>query len=258
MRIVDSVDFETVSHELKTPISVLLMQLELINYYLDDRMKLLELISVVSQNSRRLARFTGNILDILRIDAGNSWINLTDVDIISFIKNISDSAEPYAKEKAIKLICEAPLYSKIIPVDTEKMEKIVFNLISNAIKYTGENGGIILRVDDNARDGIIISVEDTGEGIPEDKLDLIFDRPAHVNSPLTRKTKGCGVGLALVKSYVEMLGGKIMVNSKVGVGSKFSIELPIAQTVSDTHISVYGMDLAKKAEIELSDIDMKY
>jgi signal transduction histidine kinase len=108
---------------------------------------------------------------------------------------------------------------------------------------------------DHKDGGVTISVEDTGDGIPPDKLEIIFDRFAQVNTSLTRKTEGSGIGLALVKSLVEMLGGSIKVKSEVGKGSKFTIELPLIETESQTRLPlIEGYDLSKKAAMELSDL----
>jgi signal transduction histidine kinase len=257
MRLIDCIDTEFVSHEFKTPLSVLLTQFELMDYYLDDKAKLRGLVSVASQNSCRITRLIGNLLDIIRIDAGHIRVDLTDTDVCSLIKEVCNSASPYAKAKSIKLVCETPQCVKIMPVDIEKTERIVLNLLSNAIKYTEECREIIVRIQDNKENGIIFSVEDTGSGISEDKLHSIFGRSEGADSPIAGKTDGCGIGLVLVKSYVEMLGGKITAASKIGEGSKFSVELPILEAFSDTHINVYGLNLAKKAEIELSDLDLK-
>jgi len=252
MRITDLVDVESVSHELKAPLSVLLAQLELMNYHLDDKSKLRGFLSVASQNSCRLTRLTGNLLDLLRIDAGRVKADLTVADIFSLLKDVCGSAVPYAKAKSIDLICEAPQYGRIMPVDVEKTERVLFNLLSNAIRFTEEKGRITVTIEDHLGKGIAFSVEDTGRGIPEDALCWLFD-PARAASSPAQKPEGAGLGLALVKSFVEILGGRIAAASKPGEGSKFTVELPVPQRAADAGINVYGFALDKKAKIELSD-----
>lgn len=255
MRLIDLVDADSISHELKTPISVLMLQLELMECYIDDKQKLHGIASVASQNSNKIARTAENILDIIKIDANDIKVRLADQDIIAIIDDICKYSKPFAAAKSIELFSEIPLRSITMPVDVEKIRKIVLNLISNAIKYTGECGKIVVRIEDNQDKGVILSVEDTGEGIPEERLRFLFDRAPQKNPSLSRKSKGCGLGLILVKSYVEMLGGKITVTSKVSEGSKFSVELPIVEAPSDTNAIIFGLNLAKRVEIELSDLD---
>lgn len=250
--------FTNISHEFKTPLTVILLQLELMKINLDNQAKMVKYINYATQNSNRLTRLVGNLLDITKIDAGFLKTNFTNTDIVSLIRAICDSVEVYAKAKSIQLIFKTVLLKKVMPIDTEKIERIMLNLLSNAIKHTYQNGEIIVRVKGRKVGGVVILVEDTGGGIPKDKQGMIFDRFAQVNTELNRENEGSGIGLALVKSLVEILGGKITVKSELGIGSKFKVELPFIKMEADASLmDVYGFDLTKMAEMELSDLYLK-
>lgn len=247
--------FTNISHEFKTPLSIILLQLELMMLFMNDAGKMQEIIAVVTQNAYRLSRLIGNLLDITKIEAGYLKVHYTNADIVSLLQDICDSVDVYARDMSIKLSFDTLMSVKEMPIDIEKIERILLNLLSNAIKHTKKDGGIEVHVVDNKDGGVVISVEDTGIGIPEDKLVTIFDRFAQVDTSFSRLNEGCGIGLALVKSLVEMLEGKISVKSVLGKGSKFTIELPLIEINSETsEADIFGFNLAKKVEMELSDL----
>lgn len=250
--------FTNVSHDFKTPLSIILMQLELMNLYRGDEAKMQELISAATQNSYRLTRLVSNILDISKIDAGFMEARLVHTDLVSLIRDICRTVDAYAEAKSIKLSFSTVLITKMMTTDIEKIERILLNLLSNAIKHTGKDGKITVSVRDRREGGAIICVQDTGEGIPKDKQKMIFDRFAQAEVSLSRQNEGTGIGLALVKSLVEILKGSICVQSEVGKGSVFRIELPLLKSVSEANrIDIQGFNLAKKAEMELSDLYIK-
>jgi signal transduction histidine kinase len=129
------------------------------------------------------------------------------------------------KSKDIELIFDTNTEEKIMAFDHNKLERIMLNLLSNAFKYTDSKGHIFVNVEDKG-ESVLITVEDDGKGIPEDKLGLIFQRFGQANRSLSRDCEGSGIGLYLVKSLVELHNGKISVTSTQGKGSKFFIELP--------------------------------
>ncbi len=248
--------FTNMTHELKTPLTIILVQLELMGLYLDDVRKIPELIDSATQNSYRLLRLVGNLLDITRIDGGHLRVATADADAVALVQSICETVDAYAKAKSIRLTFTSAIKEKMMPLDVEKTERILLNLLSNAIKYTEPNGRITVRLDDKYDEGIALSVEDNGVGIPEDKLEVIFDRFAQVDSSLSKQAEGCGIGLALVKSLVQMLGGTIRVKSKPGKGSNFTVTLPMLSESHESGINMYDMNLAKKAEMELSDLNL--
>ena len=250
--------FTNVSHEFKTPLSIIIAQLELMDLCLDDETKMKELIAAATQNSFRLTRLVGNILDLSKIDAGFMEARLVYADMVSVIRDICNTVDSYATARSIRLSFKTNLVRKIMPTDIEKIERIMLNLLSNAIKNTDSGGKITVRAADRRDGGVIISVEDTGVGISKEKQGIIFDRFVQVDTSLGRKTEGSGIGLALVKSLVEILQGRIEVISELGKGSNFIVALPLIQIPPDARaIDIRGFNLVKKTEMELSDLYLK-
>ena len=139
-------------------------------------------------------------------------------------------------------------------IDEEKIERIVFNLLSNAIKFTNKGGKILVNVE-NLQSKVRITVTDNGIGIPADKQEIIFDRFTQVDSTLTRKREGSGIGLSLVKSLVEIHGGNITLKSEVNKGSSFIIELPVRLLDDNSYnIKDINEDKSQKVNLEFSDI----
>lgn len=225
--------FANISHELRTPINVILGSLQLIvryqNEFIANPPKLDRVIGTMKQNCSRLLRLINNLIDITKIDAGFFKLNLKNTDIIKIIEDITLSvANNYMKGEAIEIIFDTDTEYKIMAFDPDKLERIMLNLLSNALKFTDKGGRIKVNVYDR-NDYITISVKDTGIGIPEDQIDIIFDRFRQADKSLTRNYEGSGIGLSLVKSFVEMHGGSIRVKSKYGEGSEFIIDMPAKQ-----------------------------
>ncbi|WP_164488937.1 PAS domain-containing sensor histidine kinase [Romboutsia sp. Marseille-P6047] len=179
---------------------------------------------VVRQNSYRLKRLLNNIDEISKIENGTLDMNYSRCDIVKFIENIVRLSREYAKYKNLEILFITNIKKKIILIDKSKIEKIILNLLSNSIKFTNSNGKIMVSVNTD-KDNIIISVEDTGVGIPSEKIDTIFENFEQVDTTLSRGAEGTGVGLALVKQLVKAHNAKINVYSKVGCGSKFEVIL---------------------------------
>jgi PAS domain S-box-containing protein len=227
--------FANISHELRTPLNVILSSLQLISFYLSQEAntfgtcKYKKYTKIMQQNCFRLLRLVNNLIDITKIDAGYLDLCLENKNIVSIIEDITLSVAEYTHNKSINLVFDTEIEEKIIAVDSDMIERIILNLLSNAIKFTPPNGSIYVNVYEGTNN-IIISIKDTGSGIPEDKLKVIFDRFMQVDKSLTRSREGSGIGLSLVKSLVELHGGFIYVESKLDVGSEFIIELPVKLT----------------------------
>jgi len=222
--------FYNMSHELKTPITVILGAIQLIEQnrvpleY--DRRKSSKHIVTIKQNCYRLLRLINNMLDLSRIESGYIKSNMVNCNIVYLIEEICQSVIPYSDQKSITLEFDTMEEEIITAVDVDKIERIILNLLSNAIKYTNKGGKISVVV---SREGenVYISVKDTGIGIPKDKQKSVFERYQQVDSSLTKGIDGCGLGLSIVKSFVELHGGSIKVNSEPNMGSEFKISLPI-------------------------------
>jgi two-component system sensor histidine kinase ChiS len=257
--------FANMSHELRTPLNVICGTIQLLDS-LDGRKNLGDerikyYLKIMNQNSLRLLRLINNIIDMTKIEGDYLNLNLTNGDIVYVVEEISQSVAEYIKAQNISLVFDTEIEEKVMPFDEEKLERIILNILSNAIKFTPRNGSIYVNIYDKGQ-FVEISIKDTGIGIPEDKLEFIFERFAQLDKSLSRKNEGSGIGLSLVKSLVEMHGGKISVKSKVGVGTEFIISLPIREldTAELENSIVYKQVKESKYEknlpMEFSDIYM--
>ena len=189
------------------------------------------------------------------MNSGFFSVNLSNVNIVDVTENIVQSISEYINGKDISIIFDTNTEEKIIACDPEKIERIILNLISNAIKFTNKDGCIFVNLIDKG-DTVEIDVKDTGIGIKEKYLNNIFGKFEQVDKSLSRNAEGSGIGLSLVKSIVEMHDGKISVESKVGEGSIFKIELPV-KTIEKTEVIEQSKSTNNKIEminIEFSDI----
>jgi len=255
--------FSNISHELRTPLNVLLGALQLMELHLgqsedsSEIEKLKRYSGMMKQNCFRLLRLVNNLIDITKIDAGYSKLQLENYDIVRIVEDITMSVTEYIHNKNIVLVFNANIEEKIMAVDCDKIERIILNLLSNAVKFTKAGGHIFVNIG-ATQDKIIISVKDDGVGIPQNKLNEIFERFIQVDDLMTRKREGSGIGLSLVKSMVEMHGGRIYVESEDGKGSEFFIELPIyiVPEVEDLVYDNYHMQTSniERICIEFSDI----
>lgn len=252
--------FTNISHELKTPINIILgsnqlMELNYKNHNITDE-KLKNSINLTKQNSYRLLKLVGNFLDISKMGAGFYEIEPINTNIVSVVENIGQSVEPYMAAKKIQFIFDTETEEEIVACDPDKIERIVLNLLSNAIKYTNENGKIFVNV--ASKESVVeISVEDTGTGIPKDKVEKVFNRFEQVDPSLVKKREGCGIGLSLTEHLVEMHGGEIWVESQEGKGSKFIFTIPKQLVNNQTDEAMDILDdstRVDKCRIEFSDI----
>lgn len=263
--------FANISHELRTPLNIILNAIQLLdsmhNTITDTNCQsfiatLEKYIKIMRQNGHRLLRLINNIIDLTKIDSGFSLINIHNHNIVAVVENITLSVADYIKSKGLELIFDTDVEEKIIACDEEKIERIMLNLLSNATKYSKAGGTINVDVKDLNTEVMII-VQDTGVGIPYDKLNVIFQRFRQVDELLTRRAEGSGIGLSLVKSLVEAHKGTIEVSSVEGVGSKFVITLPATvlhdneitdKALDDMHFNDHKKKVIETINIEFSDI----
>ncbi|MFZ2324680.1 MAG: two-component regulator propeller domain-containing protein [Ignavibacteriaceae bacterium] len=240
--------FTNISHEFRTPLTLIIgpaqqLESEENNEEKKDKLK------VIKKSAKRLLRLINQLLDLSKIENGKSKIKCSENDIVIFTKGIANSFVPLAETKKIALTFSSDVKEIITFFDKDVVEKILYNLISNAFKFTPVNGRIEVNVSANDKnlDSIKnnfckISVKDSGSGIPEDQINLIFNKFYQANLYSELSDKGSGIGLALVKELVEIHHGKISVESEVGKGSVFTITMPIGRDyLTDEEIVYEGL-----------------
>ena len=253
--------FANVSHEFKTPLNIILGTMQIMQKNIDKGNVSLENlqkhIKGIRQNSYRLLRLVNNLIDISKMDIGYYNISLSNNNIVNIIEDITTSVVQYVESKDINLIFDTEEEEILTVCDPDAIERIILNLLSNAIKYSSSTGGEIIVKVSRDENNVFVSVKDNGVGIPKDKLDIIFDRFGQVNSNLTRKNEGSGIGLSLVQYLVELHSGHIRVESKLGEGSEFIFTLPIRTMEFDDkdNYALANRDFnIEKCKIEFSDI----
>lgn len=195
---------------------------------------------MISRNTDDLLNLVNQILDLRKLQAGKLQPKLVKGDIISLIHYIIESFQPMSREKDMELMFQPNVEELIMDYDSNMIQRIVANLLSNAIKYTTKAGKVIVKLgaistpqdlSQDADECLLLVVTDEGMGIPEEQLPYIFDRFYQVESveDTNRSPKGSGIGLSLTKELVQLLGGKITVESTVGKGSSFLVWLPISR-----------------------------
>lgn len=250
--------FANLSHELKTPLNLIFSTVQLMEWDEKEfgaKINFKKRTGTLKQNSYRLLRLVNNLIDITKSDAGYLVLNTQNHNIYELVENIVRSIEDYTKQKNIKLIFEKDMDEKIISCDPDKIERILLNLLSNAIKFSKKGGKIIVKMKE-LEDSVQIIVQDNGIGIPKEKQQTVFERFFQIDKSLKRNHEGSGIGLSIVKSLVEMHGGKISLFSQEEIGSKFLIQLPSKLIEkNDTAVEIeYKEDLVEKINIEFSDI----
>lgn len=220
-----------VSHELRTPLSSINAYLELlVDGEASDEKARQEFYQIIKNEADRLSRLIDNMLNISRIEAGIVKIDRTEVDFTKTVKAAIEVMQPQAALKNTTIHFKPPPIACTAMADADMMQQVMLNLISNAVKYTPEGGRVTVTAEnDDATGSVMVSVADTGLGIPPDALPRLFEKFFRVEN-YKRVAKGTGLGLALVKHIVETVHhGQITVNSKLGMGTKFTFTIPYDQ-----------------------------
>ncbi len=216
--------FTNISHELRTPLTLITGPFQ----QLADKYPTDKLIPLIQRNTDRLLKLINQLLDISKLEAGQMKPEISQQNITQYLRTLTSSFASLAESREINFerhISKTETYGFI---DSDKIEKIVTNLLSNAFKFTPKNGLVRISTKfDELQKTMSIEVNDTGIGIESEKLNKIFDRFFQVDDTQNRKYEGTGIGLALVKELVAVLKGKISVNSQKDVGTTFTVSLPI-------------------------------
>ena len=252
-----------ISHELKTPLSIITSSIQTMEIVCKNELsdKVRKYINKIRQNAYRQIKLVNNILDNTRMNSEHFQMNRTKVDIIQLTRTIVDSISTFADRKGIKLSFSFSVINPEFETDVELYERILLNLLSNAVKFTPEGKSIDVNISQTVIRGkkkFKIQVKDSGIGIPNDKKELIFERFGRVDKLICKHMEGTGIGLYLVKMLVSLLEGDIKLESKVGVGSTFSLIFPAIQSRKSVKkpllIDKTNEQLLTATAIEFSDI----
>jgi signal transduction histidine kinase len=219
--------FANISHELRTPLTLLLAPLETLlhrfNRSLDGETR--DMLVTMHSNGMRLLKLINDLLDLVRLESGRMEVKREPLEVAEFVKGLASAARQVANDKRLRLETFVDPTVGTVLADRDKLEKVVLNLLFNALKFTPAGGRVELRAEKRGEE-LVLVVADTGMGISEQNLPHVFDRFWQADGSSKRKYQGVGIGLALVKELVEIHGGKVGVESQEGKGTTFTVTLP--------------------------------
>lgn len=256
--------FANLSHEFKTPLNIILSTVQLVMNYIEVNNEypnynmFNKCLSNIKQNSYRILKIANNLIDMSKIDGNFYSINMGNYNIVEVVENIVQSLAEYMKDNKRNIIFDTMEEEIITACDPDQIERIILNVLSNAMKFTSHGGNIYVDMEVNDRcNKVIIKISNDGEKINfEDRL-RIFERFTQSESLLTRRAEGTGIGLTLVKSLVKLHNGEVYVNTEFEEGTQFCIELPIRKIKKFKNNNVREKSIVSKVEkfnIEFSDI----
>ena len=225
------------SHELRTPLTAILAFVDLWETSPEEHSEESRTcIEKIKTHSLTLLEMVNNVLDMVRVESGAVELAREPIDLVDLVTDVAALADPIARGKGIALLSEVAPDVPLIKEDWAQVHKILSNLMSNAVKFTDEGGHVTLRATfDAPSTSVVFAVSDDGIGIASDRLEGIFDRFVQADASISRKYRGSGLGLSLVKKTAEMLGGTVRVESEAGVGSTFTVTLPVCIVEEDDY-----------------------
>ncbi|PSB25733.1 response regulator [Stenomitos frigidus] len=247
--------FQNISHEFRTPLTLMIGPLE--SAIAQQQGLSHDQATVALRNSRRLLRLVNQLLDLQRLDAGRMQPSFRPCDLVEFVSQTVDSFRPYCEKKGIVLTTRLTSCPQVY-LDLEKFDKVLYNLLSNAMKFTPEGGTITVMLQP-AGDHCLLKVTDTGIGIRPDQMPHLFERFRQAEGSANRSYEGSGLGLALVKELVDLHGGQISVESVYGSGTTFTVWLQTGMTHLPPQqlIEVQSEAQPSRASVELADVEME-
>lgn len=249
--------YTNITHEFRTPLTVIMG--------MADEIKGNENIKqLISRNSQSLLSLVNQILDLTKLQEGKMQLNYVHKDVVTYLQYLTEAFHSFASAQHIRLSAYTEIEELYMDFDEEKLAHIISNLLSNAVKFTPAHGKIILHINQkstpNQQNYLQIKVKDTGVGIASDKLEQVFHRFYQIENSAHQAQQGTGIGLALVKELVELMGGSIGIKSELGKGTVFTILLPIQKTVEkSTEKKIKVMDIEKilsNTEVSTNEVIM--
>ena len=214
-----------ISHELKTPINVILCAIQLVESNCCGNSKNRNTMNIIKDNCYRLIRLMNNMIDIEKAELNDLKLSLENTNVVNLVEELVMSVIPYVEKKNLNLVFDTDEEEIMMNLDISKIERVILNLLSNAIKFSKENGDIYVTIN-SQNEELEIIVEDNGIGISEENKRTIFEKFTQVDTSLNRKNEGSGTGLSLANALVKLHNGEITVQSEINKGTKFIVKLP--------------------------------
>jgi len=249
--------FANINHELRTPLTLMLAPLKSILSGRTGKIStaLRDTLETMQRNGYKLLKLINNLLDLTKLEEGKLRLKIRTVNLVDFTTSLLSSVKPMADQKQIRLYFQHPPQPVDLTVDPDQFEKVVLNLLSNALKFTPSGGKITLYLEE--RESMVsLTVEDTGIGIPANMLNTIFDRFSQVDGSKSRPHEGTGIGLSLAREIVDLHQGSIRAESELGRGSRFIVELKKGEShFSDDVLDRRHTDLPVGLRRRASDVE---
>ncbi|WP_370830254.1 sensor histidine kinase [Clostridium sp.] len=249
-----------ISHEFKTPVNVIYsaIQMQDMKRECNDINEILKFNSIIKQNCYRLIRLIDNFIDSSKLTEQNYKLSLKCLNIVSVVENTTMSILSFAEMKGIEVIFDTEEEEFFVLADKDLIERSILNILSNSIKYNKENGMINVFVG-SREEMVIVEVQDSGIGIPNEKQKYIFNRYARIKESKSGYKEGSGLGLNIVQEIVKKFNGEIKLESEEGVGTKITLIIPKAEFDEEMYEDYYNdfnfkNDIMQKVDLEMSDI----
>ena len=220
--------YTNITHEFRTPLTVILGMADAIRSKAGHQLQ--EALETITDNGKNLLKLVNEMLDLAKLESGNLALKMIQSDIVSFVKYLCKSYETLAEEHQIDLTVYSEIDMLVMDFDDHRLQSVISNLLSNALKFSSPGGSIVVHLNqmiEKEKEWLILKVNDNGQGIPKEVLPHIFDRFYQAEGSNTRHFEGTGIGLALTKDLVELMGGTIGVKSVITKGSQFTVKLPV-------------------------------
>lgn len=243
MAAVKSRFFANISHEFRTPLTLILGPLDQMLEETEEPRRRKK-FTLMRRNAQRLLNLINQLLELSKLDSGTVTLNASPRDMVSFLKGLTASFELLTTRRDQQLAFRAPGEEVMVYFDMSRMEEVIGNLLFNAVKFTPAGGEITVALSRHAPSveeprfpsgWIVIEVDDTGPGIPPDRVEQIFQRFYYSESTFEKEQKGAGIGLALAREWVELHGGDINAAARNGNGSRFTVRLPLGKEHLEPH-----------------------
>ena len=244
--------YTNITHEFRTPLTVILGLADQLKQKSNDTESERHL-DAIQRNGQNLLTLINQLLDLAKVEIAHIKMSWKKIDIVPLVAQVTDGFQAIAHSESISLTFYSEANNCIMDVDEEKLVQVMNNLIGNALKFSRQGDNVVVHLQKTDKSNLQIKVKDSGPGIPMDKIDNIFNRFYQADHSLTRRGEGTGIGLAITKEFVELMDGKLSVESKPDLGTVFTVLLPIRRSAEWASNQSHTLD-----KNELKTIPTKY